>query len=137
MAPPKLHGRVRIGLPELHGRIGIGLPELHGQIRIGLPELHGRFCIDPPKWFLKLYRVVLLTRPPLKITSFLKQRSPRISCNQIFSALVPPPSNNRVQELLGLIFSALPPPLKQQRGGPMLNKLESENFLDSVVSKNL
>ena len=41
MAPPKLHGQVRIGLPELHGRN-----------RIGLPELHRRFRIDPPKWFM-------------------------------------------------------------------------------------
>ena len=46
MAPPKLHGRVRIGLPELHG-----------WIRIGLPELHGRFRIDPPKWFI-WFRIV-------------------------------------------------------------------------------
>ena len=46
MAPPKLHGRVRIGLPELHGRI-----------RIGLPELHRQFRIYPPKWFI-LFRIV-------------------------------------------------------------------------------
>ena len=42
MAPPKLHGRVCIGLPELHGRI-----------RIGLPKLHTIFRIDPSKWFLR------------------------------------------------------------------------------------
>ena len=46
MAPPKLHGRVDIGLPELHGRI-----------RIGLPELHRQFRIDPPKWFIR-FRIV-------------------------------------------------------------------------------
>ena len=46
MAPPKLHGRVRIGLPELHRRI-----------RIGLPELHRRFRIGPPKWFIR-FRIV-------------------------------------------------------------------------------
>ena len=44
MAPPKLHGRVRIGLPELHGRI-----------RIGLPELHRRFRIDPPQVFHSIW----------------------------------------------------------------------------------
>ena len=46
MAPPKLHGWVRIGLPELHERI-----------RIGLPDLHRRFRIDPPKWFIR-FRIV-------------------------------------------------------------------------------
>ena len=44
MAPPKLHGRVRIGLPELHGRI-----------RIDLPELHRRFRIDPPQVFHSIW----------------------------------------------------------------------------------
>ena len=48
MAPPKLHGRVHIGLPELHGRI-----------RIGLPELHRRFHIDPTKWVIQFLIVPL------------------------------------------------------------------------------
>ena len=37
------------------------------------------------------YRAVLLTGPPLKTTSLLKQQSPRISWTLFFSALVPPP----------------------------------------------
>ena len=37
-APPKLHGRVRIGLPELHGRICMVWPKLHGRFRMVWPK---------------------------------------------------------------------------------------------------
>ena len=38
MVPPKLHGRVRIGLPELHGRIRMVWPKLHGRFRMVWPK---------------------------------------------------------------------------------------------------
>ena len=50
MAPPRLHGRVRIGLPELHGRICMVWPKLHGRFRMVWPKLHGRFCMVWPKF---------------------------------------------------------------------------------------
>ena len=50
MAPPKLHGRVRIGLPELHGRIRMVWPKLHGRFRMVWPKLHGRFRMVWPKF---------------------------------------------------------------------------------------
>ena len=52
MAPPKLHGWVRIGLPELHRWIRIGLPELHRRFRIDPPKWFIRFHINTPKWFI-------------------------------------------------------------------------------------
>ena len=51
MAPPKLHGRVRIGLPELHGRIRMVWPKLHGRFRMVWPKLHGRFHMVWPKFW--------------------------------------------------------------------------------------
>ena len=50
MAPPKLHGGVRIGLPELHGRIRMVWPKLHGRFRMVWPKLHGRFLMVWPKF---------------------------------------------------------------------------------------
>ena len=49
LAPPKLHGRVRIGLPELHGRICMVWPKLYGQFHMVWPKLHRRFRIVWPK----------------------------------------------------------------------------------------
>ena len=46
--PPKMHGRLRIGLPKIHGRFRLGLPNMHKRFRINPPKSYIQFRMVPP-----------------------------------------------------------------------------------------